>query len=89
MLNFLILIKSVFFAYIWAILCAISRINQLLKQDGADLVDGVVDIEEAINYNAEEYYLKLKKEQNQLDQSSNEISNAGLEIGRASCRERV
>lgn len=54
-------------------------INQLLKQDGADLVEGVVDIEEAINYNAEEYYLKLKKEQNQLDQSSNQISNAGLD----------
>lgn len=44
-------------------------INQFLKRDGAALVDGVVDIEEAINYTAEDFYQKLQNEQEQKQQS--------------------
>lgn len=44
-------------------------INQFLKRDGAALVDGVVDIEEAINYTAEDFYQKLQNEQKQKQQS--------------------
>jgi len=38
-------------------------INQLLKKDGLEFIDNVVDIEEAINYNAEQLYEKLLKEE--------------------------
>ena len=46
-----------------------SVINAFLKKDGLQLVDGVVDIPEAINYDAEEMYEKLldKKKQQQND----------------------
>lgn len=37
-------------------------INALLKQDGLQMVQGGVDIPEAINYNAEEMYKKLLEE---------------------------
>lgn len=40
-------------------------INALLQQDGLPLVKGVIDIKEAINYNAEEMYEKLLKEKKQ------------------------
>ena len=39
-------------------------INAYLKEDGMSLVKGCVDIEEAINYDAEEMYIKLLKEKN-------------------------
>ena len=42
-----------------------SVINQLLKKDGLKMVEGIVDIEEAINYNAEEMYEKLLEKNNQ------------------------
>lgn len=42
-----------------------SVINAFLKQDGLPLVEGVVDIPEAINYDAEEMYRKLLEEQKQ------------------------
>ena len=47
-----------------------SIINAFLKQDGLPMVEGVVDIPEAINYDAEEMYKKLleeKKQQKQQD----------------------
>lgn len=52
-----------------------SVINALLKRDGLQMIDGVVDIPEAVNYDAEEMYNKLLKEQqnsqdNQEGQSS-------------------
>ncbi len=52
-----------------------SVINALLKRDGLQMIDGVVDIPEAVNYDAEEMYNKLLKEQqnsqdNQEEQSS-------------------
>lgn len=52
-------------------------INALLKKDGLKIVENAVDIEDAINYNAEELYEKLLKEQaNNLGENGNsEISN--------------
>ena len=50
-------------------------INALLKQDGLAMIEGVVDIPEAINYDAEEMYNKLlkeKKEQEKLNPQSNQ-----------------
>lgn len=46
-------------------------INQFLKRDGLKLVPGVVDIEEAINYDAEQLYEKLLQEQQQNKQRDN------------------
>ena len=40
-------------------------INQFLKRDGLKMVDGGVDIAEAINYDAEELYEKLLQEKKQ------------------------
>lgn len=34
-------------------------INQMLKRDGLDLIEGVIDIPDAINYNAEQLYEKM------------------------------
>ena len=45
-------------------------INQFLKRDGLKMVDGGVDIAEAINYNAEELYEKLLQEKKQRQQQS-------------------
>ena len=52
-----------------------SVINALLKQDGLPIVEGGVDIPEAINYDAEEMYNKLleeKKKQEQQRQQGNQ-----------------
>ena len=52
-----------------------SVINALLKQDGLPMVEGGVDIPEAINYDAEEMYNKLleeKKKQEQQSQQGNQ-----------------
>lgn len=43
-------------------------INALLQQDGLPLIKGVVDIKEAVNYNAEEMYERLLKEKNQKNE---------------------
>ena len=45
-----------------------SVINSFLKQDGLPIVEGVVDIPEAINYDAEEMYKKLLEEKKQQQQ---------------------
>lgn len=52
-------------------------INAFLKKDGLKIVENAVDIEDAINYNAEELYEKLLKEQaNNLGENGNsDISN--------------
>ena len=48
-----------------------SVINALLKQDGLPMVEGVVNIPEAINYDADELYNKLlEKEKNKQEQQS-------------------
>ena len=49
-------------------------INQFLKRDGLKLVEGGVDITEAINYDAEQLYDKLLKEKQQ-SQSQNGQGN--------------
>ena len=52
-----------------------SVINALLKQDGLPIVEGGVDIPEAINYDAEEMYNKLlveKKKQEQQNSQGNQ-----------------
>lgn len=45
-----------------------SVINAYLKQDGLPIVEGGVDIPEAINYDAEEMYKKLLEEKKQQQQ---------------------
>ena len=47
-----------------------SVINALLKQDGLPIVEGGVDIPEAINYDAEEMYNKLLEEKKKQEQQS-------------------
>lgn len=48
-----------------------SVVNAFLKQDGLPIVEGGVDIPEAINYDAEEMYKKLLEEKQQ-NQSNNQ-----------------
>lgn len=56
-----------------------SVVNAFLKQDGLPIVEGGVDIPDAINYDAEEMYKKLLDEkQQQQNQSSN--SNYGSSL---------
>ena len=47
-------------------------INQFLKRDGLEMVQGGVDMAEAINYDAEELYEKLLKEKQQNKQGDNQ-----------------
>ena len=55
-----------------------SVVNALLKQDGLPLIEGVVDIPEAINYDAETMYKKLLEEakKQQENNSNNQGSNS-------------
>ena len=46
-----------------------SVINAFLKQDGLPIIEGCVDIPEAINYDAEEMYKKLLEEKRQQQQN--------------------
>ena len=52
-----------------------SVINALLKRDGLQMIDGAVDIPKAVNYDAEEMYNKLLKEQ-QSSQDNQERQNS-------------
>ena len=57
-----------------------SVVNAFLKQDGLPMVEGGVDIPEAINYDAEEMYKKLleeKKQQQQLNEQGNGQNQKG------------
>ena len=45
-------------------------INAFLKQDKLPMVEGVIDIPEAINFDAEEMYKKLLSEKNQQSNQS-------------------
>ena len=49
-----------------------SVINALLKQDGLPMVEGGVDIPEAINYDAEEMYNKLLEEEKKQEQQNSQ-----------------
>ena len=57
-----------------------SVVNAFLKQDGLPIVEGVVDIPEAINYDAEEMYKKLLEEKTQ-QQQPNEQGNGQNQKG--------
>lgn len=50
-------------------------INQFLKRDGLKMVQGGIDIAEAINYDAEELYEKLLQEKKQQKSDSNQDNN--------------
>lgn len=62
-------------------------INQFLKRDGLKLVPGVVDIEEAINYDAEQLYEKLLQEQQQNKQRDNQQNQSQQPNGETQNRE--
>ena len=49
-----------------------SVINALLKQDGLPMIEGGVDIPEAINYDAEEMYNKLLEEKKKQEQQNSQ-----------------
>lgn len=53
-----------------------SVVNAFLKQDGLPIVEGGVDIPEAINYDAEEMYKKLLEEKKQQQQNSGQGNNS-------------
>ena len=54
-----------------------SVINALLKQDGLPIVEGGVDIPEAINYDAEEMYNKLLEEKKKQEQQNSQGNQRG------------
>lgn len=54
-----------------------SVINALLKQDGLPMIEGGVDIPEAINYDAEEMYNKLLEEQKKNQEQQNSQGSQG------------
>lgn len=54
-----------------------SVVNAFLKQDGLPMVEGGVDIPEAINYDAEEMYKKLLEEKKQQQQQSSGSGQSG------------
>jgi len=52
-----------------------SVVNAFLKQDGLPMVDGTIDIPEAINYDAEEMYNRLLEEKNKQQQKNKQGNN--------------
>ena len=52
-----------------------SVINALLKQDGLPIIEGGVDIPEAIDYDAEEMYNKLLKEKKNKEQQGSHMKS--------------
>ncbi len=54
-----------------------SVINALLKQDGLPIIEGGVDIPEAINYDAEEMYNKLLEEEKKKQEQQSGQGNQG------------
>ena len=61
-----------------------SIINAFLKQDGLPMVEGSVDIPEAINYDAEEMYKKLLEEKKQFQHQSSSSSESSQEQNKQS-----
>jgi len=61
-----------------------SVINALLKRDGLQMIDGVVDIPEAVNYDVEEMYNKLLKEQQNSQDNQEEQSSQDNQEGQSS-----
>ena len=52
-----------------------SIINAFLKQDGLPMVEGGVDIPDAINYDAEEMYKKLLEEEEKKQQKQQDVGH--------------
>lgn len=50
-------------------------INQFLKKDGLEMVEGGIDMEEAINYDAEELYEKIMEEKSKKSKEENGKEN--------------
>ena len=50
-------------------------VNQFLKRDGLKLAPGFIDIAEAINYDAEQFYEKLLQENQQKQKDENQNDN--------------
>ena len=61
-----------------------SVINAILKQDGLPMVEGGVDITEAINYDAEEMYNKLLEEEKKKQEQQSQQGNQGQQNGQNS-----
>lgn len=55
-------------------------INQLLKKDGLKMLDGLIDIPEAIDYDAETYYEKLLQEQKENPDFDRKADNDSHEM---------
>lgn len=71
-----------------------SVINALLKQDGLPMIDGGVDIPEAVNYDAEEMYNKLleekkKQQEQQSSQGSQEQQSSQSGQGQQNSQEQT
>ena len=56
-------------------------INQFLKRDGLKIAPGVVDMAEAINYDAEQLYEKLLQEKQQSGQGNQQQNSGGSQGG--------
>ena len=61
-----------------------SVVNALLKSDGLPIIEGAVDIQEAINYDAETMYNKLLEEQKNQEQENNSSSGNNSSNGNGS-----
>lgn len=55
-------------------------INQFLKKDGLNMVKGGVDIEDAINYDAEELYKKLLEDKKRNEEENTKYKNDEKEV---------
>lgn len=54
-------------------------INAFLKRDGLKMIEGVVDMDDAINYDAEQLYEKLLKEKKQEQEQNGQDNKNGQE----------
>jgi len=64
-------------------------INAFLKKDGLEMVEGCVDIPDAINYDAEEFYEKLLEElEKNESQKKNESASKEMDVNSSEKSER-
>jgi len=68
--------------YLWN-LSTDAVINAFLKKDGLKVIEGGVEIENAINYDAEELYEKMLKEQEKKKTSQNAQENVSKQQSRS------
>ena len=65
-----------------------SVINALLKQDGLPMIEGGVDIPEAVNYDAEEMYNKLLEEKKKQQEQQSSQGNQELQSSQGSQKQQ-